>query len=285
MKNCKFCGKEIEEDSLFCRHCGKQVYISTEVTDEDLANAVADEYDVLYSRDGRRLLKCENCSITEYTVREGTKVICDSAFWGCTSLKAVTIPNCVIKIGSGAFYHCSGVTQITIPEGVTKIGECAFQDCMGLKSVTIGNGVTAIGDFAFAACTGLTHVTLGSALSWISEGTFYYCKRLKEVIIPNGIKVIGEFAFADCVGLTKITLPESVTGFCDGIFKGCTRLESITSLNPGPPSHMYYSKNVPPFLGVDTSTCIVYVPHGSRNAYASHYNWWDFMNIMEIKNK
>ena len=97
-----------------------------------------------------------------------------NAFYNCTGLTSVVIPNSVTSIDSSAFSGCTGLTSVTIPDSVTSIGAWAFQRCTGLKSVTIGNGVTSIGDFAFEDCTGLTSITFnGTKAQWnaILKGT------------------------------------------------------------------------------------------------------------------
>lgn len=71
------------------------------------------------------------------------------AFWDCSGITSVSIPNSVASIGKGAFYSCSGLTSVTIGNSVTSIGESAFDDCSGLTSVTIPNSVTSIGEYAF----------------------------------------------------------------------------------------------------------------------------------------
>ena len=91
----------------------------------------------------------------------------DCAFYNCSGLTRMTIPNSVTSIGNYAFYNCSGLTRITIPNSVTSIGEYAFSGCSGLKSVTIGNGVTSIDYGAFDGCGGLEKVYFkGSAEEW-----------------------------------------------------------------------------------------------------------------------
>ena len=58
----------------------------------------------------------------------------------------------VISIGESAFYDCSGLTSITIPNSITSIGDGAFKNCIRLTSITIPNSVSSIGDRAFSGC-------------------------------------------------------------------------------------------------------------------------------------
>ena len=76
----------------------------------------------------------------------------DWAFYGCSGLTSVTIPNGVTSIGGAAFSGCSGLTSVTIPNSVKSIGEGAFSVCSGLTSVTIPNSVKSIGNSAFSGC-------------------------------------------------------------------------------------------------------------------------------------
>ena len=82
----------------------------------------------------------------------------DYAFYGCTGLTSVTIPNSVTSIGDQAFYGCTGLTSVTIPNSVTSIGVGVFWRCTALTSVTIPNSVTIIGGNAFSGCSGLTAI-------------------------------------------------------------------------------------------------------------------------------
>ena len=126
------------------------------------------------------------------------------AFFNCTSLTSVMIPNSVTRIREYAFARCTSLTSITIPDSVTIIGEYAFGDCTGLTSITIPNGVKCISVMAFLDCTGLTSIT-----------------------IPDSVTIIGYRAFTGCTGLTSITIPDSVTSIGNWVFSGCTGLTSI----------------------------------------------------------
>ena len=137
----------------------------------------------------------------------------------------------VTSIGSDAFYQCSSLTSVTIPNSVTTIGGSAFYGCTGLTSVTIGNGVTSIGQHAFAGCSGLISVTIPNSVTYIWEYAFYGCSNLTSVTIPNGVTSIGNFAFAGCSGLTSVTIPNSVTSIGGAAFMGCSSLTSVTIPN------------------------------------------------------
>ena len=153
------------------------------------------------------------------------------AFYGCSKLTSVTIPNSVTSIGSDAFFYCSGLTSVTIPNSVTSIGDETFYGCSGLTSVTIPNSVTNIGRNAFSFCSGLISFTIPNSVMSIGDYTFYGCSGLTSVTIPNSVTSIGLVAFEGCSGLTSITIPNSVTSIGSDAFNGCSGLISITIPN------------------------------------------------------
>lgn len=110
-----------------------ELYLSTEVTKEDLANAWTDEYEVKYSLDKKRLLKAPN-NLNKYLVKSGTIVICNKAFCQCKELQSVQLPNSVTTIGDFAFYNCEKLTSAIIPKSATNMGMCVFEGCERLSS-------------------------------------------------------------------------------------------------------------------------------------------------------
>lgn len=98
---------------------------STEVTEEDLKNAVEDEFGVKYSRDWKRLLWAP--CLSEYSIREGVKVIGDSAFQGCESLTSINIPNSVTTIGKGAFMICRNLPSHIKSDIIQRFGVEVFK--------------------------------------------------------------------------------------------------------------------------------------------------------------
>ena len=103
----------------------------------------------------------------------------DYAFWYCTGLTSVIIPDNVTSIGEAAFIVCNSLTSITIPSSVTSIGDYAFYFCPSLTSVTIPNSVTSIGVLAFYNCTGLSSVTIPDSVTSIGSDAFYYVRHIE----------------------------------------------------------------------------------------------------------
>ena len=200
--------------------------LSTEVTEQDLENAVEDEYGVKYSRDGRRLLKVSNSLDGSYKIKENTKVICNDAFWGCTSLSCIVIPNSVTYIGDDAF-SMTALSSVVIPNSVTSIGKGTFWNCTFLSSIVIPNSVTSIEKQAFDGCTSLSSIVIPDSVTNIGERAFSSCTSLSGIVIPNSVKSIGYRMFSSCTSLSSIVIPNSVTSIGDSAFWDCTSLFSI----------------------------------------------------------
>lgn len=194
-------------------------------------------------------------SVTYNSTTYSVTTIGDYAFYNCTGLTSVTIPNSVSEIGNGAFYNCTGLTSITIPNSVTSIGSSAFEGCTGLTSVTIPNSVTTIYTNAFRSCSGLTSITIPNSVTYIGayafDNTPWYNNKPDGVVYINNvlykykgtmpvgtsidikegtISITGS-AFENCSGLTSVTIPNSVTLINNRAFWDCTGLTSVTIPN------------------------------------------------------
>lgn len=169
----------------------------------------------------------------------------------------VTFDDDVTSIGTYAFYTCSNLTGVDIPNTVTSIGESAFQGCVNLTSVTIPDSVTSINTSTFASCSGLTSVTIGNGVTSIGTSAFRGCSGLTSVVIPNSVTSIGNSAFTDCKSLTSVTIGSGVTSIGNGAFStGANLLDNITCLATTAPNIQYNTFYV-------KSGGTLYVPIGS----------------------
>ena len=176
------------------------------------------------------------------------------------SIKTIKFVGSPTNIGNEAFYSCSALTNIVIPEGVTSIGEYAFRYCYSLESVVIPKTLTSIGISAFSNCTALKSIEIPASVTSIDSYSFYRCRSLTSIVvdeentvydsrgncnaiietatnkliagsgntkIPEDVTSIGGASFQECTGLTSIEIPASVTSIERNAFYGCGNLTSI----------------------------------------------------------
>ena len=171
-------------------------------------------------------------SSVEYnSVAYSVTSIGDHAFYNCSSLTSVTIPNSVTSIAGYAFSGCSGLTSVTIPNSVTSIGDYAFRMCSSLTSVTIPNSVTSIGNGAFAYCTGLSSMEAPAGFFDVPEVDWPHCtKILSQVTVNAGELTENALLFINRSYKTLQTLDVSGvtnTEFADEAFKGYYNLQQL----------------------------------------------------------
>ena len=138
----------------------------------------------------------------------------DNAFYGCSSLISISIPDSVKSIGNGAFYGCSSLTVITVASGnpvYHSAGNCIIET----ESKTL-----------IAGCGNSIIPSDGSVAS-IRDNAFYGCSSLTSITIPDSVTFIGDRVFRDCTSLESIVIPDSVTSIEDYAFYNCSSLETV----------------------------------------------------------
>ncbi len=184
------------------------------------------------------------------------------AFYCCSGLNSVTIPNSITSIEESAFEDCSGLHSINIPSSISSIGINAFRSCSSLTYlnvddfnnnfssdngilyskimdtliccpsgktgvVNIPNSVTNIAGHAFYKCCGLISISTGSQVISIGDNAFSGCNGLNSISISNSVILIGDYAFCNCSGLDSVYIPNSVISIGNSAFSRCDNLRTI----------------------------------------------------------
>ena len=255
--------------------------LSTKATDEELREAFVDEWGVKYSKDGRKLLEAPQELDRTYSIRKGTKVVCDRAFCLCSSLTEIVIPNSVASIGDSAFLGCISLTEIVIPNSVICLNGNPFigwkgkLECLSpsfvyednilfnkdksriisfrnqkLTLYVISNSVTSIGDSAFYDSRSLSNIVIPNSVTSIGDSAFEGCNSLGSLVIPNSVTNIGKGAFKWCKSLAEVVIPNSVTNIGEFAFCGCSSLaevvipNSVTNIGKGTFANCSYLADV-----------------------------------------
>ena len=230
--------------------------LSTEITEDELKEAFIDERGVKYSKDVRKLLKVPQELRRGYSVKEGTRIICNNAFAGC-SLSNIAIPDSVTAIGDYAFSHCC-LSNIAIPDSVTAIGNGAFSHCLLLENISIPKSVICLNGNPFSDWGGMLECLsptfiyeddvlfnkdkseivsfrnqkiesyiIPDSVTKIRDSAFEYCSSLFNIVISDSVTAIGDGAFWGCSSLSNIVIPDSVTAIGDYAFLDCSSLSNI----------------------------------------------------------
>ena len=232
-------------------------YMPTYIWEGEEEKAWKDEFGVEYSEDGKRLLSAPK-ELKEYSIKKGTLVICDCAFYGC-KIVSIQVPESVQVIGDAVFKECLSLNSILLPKSLREIGDFAFE-YSGLTAIDIPENVTIIGNSALRECYKLESVRISKTVSAIGDGLFIWSKKLKSIvvepenqfydsrdscnaiiekrtnilvagckstIIPSSISVIGDEAFWGCDNMTSIVIPDGVEEIGDKAFFRCEKLKEV----------------------------------------------------------
>ena len=250
------------------------------------------------------LVKAIDTSITYCNIHPDTRVIYDSAFYNCTKLREIVIPEGVVSIGTDVFYNCTGLTSIVIPLSVKELGYGLFERCTSLGTLSISadlfvqfcdlfggssnistslrvvnvTGGTKIAENAFAGCSSITTVKLCESITEIGAKAFNSCTYLSSITL-GGVTVIGESAFNYCNKLNTVVLPEGLVEIGVNAFASCSAMnqitipKSLTKIGNGAfyycnnLKNVYYNGTVEDWLNIEFESLTAYPTYAGASVY------------------
>ena len=243
---------------------------------------------VLFDKNQTNIIHCPISKTGNYTIPSSVTSIVNFAFESCEKLSGITIPKSVASVEELAFTTCSasinvdvnnpnfsGIDGVLFNKEQTKLIHCPISKT---GSYIIPSSVVSIERYAFEHC-GLENVTIPSSVIFIGDYAFLQCLALKTVSVSSSVTSFGNAAFYSCKALSDLTIPLSVARIEMDAFNECVNLRSVHCNIISP---INFTSYVTVFRNVNKSTCTLYVPYGSKDAYQSANQWKDFTNIVEM---
>ena len=195
------------------------------------------------------LVKCEDTSITEFTIPQSTKVVKSDAFASCDALAKINIPEHVSNIDYLDYSNYILASPVNIPINLivmdvhpnnqhytlidgnlySKDGRTLIKYLVDdeVDSFEVPNTVVNIAQAAFAFNTKIKNIIIADSVTRIGEGTFAYCVGLESVTLSKAITKIGEYTFAYCRSIKSIVIPDSVFYILNNAFMVCKKLTDV----------------------------------------------------------
>ena len=200
----------------------------------------------------------------------------------------------VTRISDYAFAYCSELKSVVLPASLKDIGDYAFEFCVSLEDIIIPDSVRHIGVGTLSGCFRLKFVQLSTSLDTIPERLFSNCYQLKEVEIPEGVMYVGHSVFAYCYMLENISFPSTlkkIGNLAKKYFQfDCPSLANVYIRSESAPEQDYHQRvsyvgegdENPEMLNKYKMPCVLHVPSGSADDYASAEGWNYFHSTVEF---
>ena len=204
---------------------------------------------------------------------------------GCAN---TVVPNGIKALGQMAFSGIPSLKEVKLPSGLTSIGWAAFWADIELSKVILSESVTDIGESPFGGCERITSFVIdknntkydsrNDCNAIIETATNKLIQGFATTKIPEGVKTIATAAFRSLQTLTEIEIPASVEKIEPEAFLYCNQMTKVVShiRKPFAVSSMVFS-------GDNMKLAKLYVPYGTKEAYANTPGWDSFPYIIEME--
>ena len=193
---------------------------------------------------------------------ESVEYIGSRAFYGCSNLKNINLPDTITYIGSTTFSKNKKLESIKLPSKLKELNNQTFQSCTNLKNIELSMDLEILG-IGCLENTAITKLELPQNLKSIEDGAInistlqeidtsknsyfeykdgvLYTKDLKTLVlvlsnitsvnIEKSVENINGSAFRTCSKLENINIPENVKNIGELCFYNSTLKSIIVSPN------------------------------------------------------
>lgn len=189
----------------------------------------------------------------------------------------------ITQIPDYAFLGCTSLKKVTLPAGLKKIGFQAFSECSALEEINFPASLEDIGSNSFAYCSSLDNLTFPRSLKHIGHNAFSFCSSLKEAILPDSVQEIESYAFSDCDSLRKVRLPANDRLLGELMMNCCPQLVEIVAPSAIAPKFDCESFIFDPYDVGAYERCVLYIPENAKDSYGVSKSWQMFNKIAMCK--
>lgn len=186
----------------------------------------------------------------------------------------------ITEIPDYAFLGCSSLRKVTLPEGLKKIGFQAFSECSALEEINFPSTLEDIGSNSFTYCGKLDNLVFPSALKHIGHNAFSFCSSLKEAILPDSLEEVESYAFSDCDSLRRVRLPGNDRLLGELMMNCCPSLVEIIAPSAKAPKFDCESFIFDPEDVEAYERCVLVVPAKGKESYDVSKSWQRFNKIV-----
>ncbi len=157
-----------------------------------------DEDGILFDIEGKTLILYPSAKEgTSYSVPDGCTRVEEYAFMGCTHLESINIDN-ITELGRDAFYYCTSLKTIRIPDSITELEGSVFGNCNSMETIQLPANLRKIGSGCFYSCFMLKEIEIPETVTTIESNAFFNCASLKTIHLTKNVTEIGNYALGYC---------------------------------------------------------------------------------------
>ena len=135
-----------------------------------------------------------NCAFTEFDLTG--KTVGHGVLAGCANLQSVVLPEGMTELPSNIFQDCTSLKTVSLPSTLEKIGTSAFSES-GLTSIEIPVSVTSIASSAFSYSR-LKELTIPATVTSVGGGFVSYCSDLMALYWNSTVEVPYSYDVSGC---------------------------------------------------------------------------------------